>query len=259
MVQRESQVVDVREGTHEGIVELIAAVTGVKDEVGDVIRPGAFARTLAGRTPKGVLGHDWNRPISKVLDIAEWLPGDSRLPARTGDGEPWPRGAGALWVKALFNLDTTDGRNAFDTARFLGAEQAFSIGYKVAEGKAQYRGGVRFIEELDLFEFSPVLHGANRLARLLAVKHARPPLLEIKDAPRLQASPESVMADALTDEIVYQKDDDGSLRRVLFCAGCGVRFGSVFGKVSTTRKDDDEEALCVRCELAAALDGTAAV
>lgn len=73
----------------------------------------------------------------------------------------------------------------------------------------------------------------------------------------VEDSPEHVMAEALADEIVYQKDDDGSLRRVLFCAGCGVQFGALFG-VSAARKDDDEEALCVRCELARALDGAVA-
>ena len=38
--------------TPEGVVELIAAVTGVQDDVGDIIRPGAFRRTIAERRPK---------------------------------------------------------------------------------------------------------------------------------------------------------------------------------------------------------------
>ncbi len=32
--------------TPEGVVELIAAVTGIQDDVGDIIRPGAFRRTI---------------------------------------------------------------------------------------------------------------------------------------------------------------------------------------------------------------------
>ncbi|MDQ3576790.1 MAG: HK97 family phage prohead protease [Actinomycetota bacterium] len=55
-----------------GVVELLAAVTGVRDDVGDLIVPGAFARTLRERPrPKVCLGHDWNRPIGKTLAIAE--------------------------------------------------------------------------------------------------------------------------------------------------------------------------------------------
>jgi HK97 family phage prohead protease len=70
-----------------GVMEVLAAVIGVVDEVGDVIVPGAFADTLATRRPKVCLGHDWNRPIGKVLDIVELLPGDSRLPKTTAEGK----------------------------------------------------------------------------------------------------------------------------------------------------------------------------
>lgn len=39
-----------------GVVEALVAVTGVRDDVGDVITPGAFRRTLEERRPKVVLG-----------------------------------------------------------------------------------------------------------------------------------------------------------------------------------------------------------
>ena len=38
----------------QGIVEAIVSVTGVVDNVNDLILPGAYAKTLAARTPKGV-------------------------------------------------------------------------------------------------------------------------------------------------------------------------------------------------------------
>ena len=86
--------------TPEGVVELIAAVTGIQDDVGDIIRPGAFRRTIAERRPKVCSNHRWDAPIGRVLDIKELLPGDPRLPRTTGDGRAWPRAAGALVATA---------------------------------------------------------------------------------------------------------------------------------------------------------------
>jgi len=54
----------------------------------------------------------------------------------------------------------------------------FSIGYRVRH--ARKVGQVRHIDDLDLYEFSPVLHGANRLPRLVSVKGGPPPRLETK-------------------------------------------------------------------------------
>ena len=166
--------------TPEGVVELIAAVTGIQDEVGDIISAGAFTRTLRERRPKVCANHRWDAPIGRVLDIKELLPGDPRLPRTAGDGRAWPRAAGALVCIAQLNMATKAGREAFEVIRFFGpAESAFSIGYKVTPGGATHRGGVRHITDLDLFEISAVLHGANRYATLLSVKGAAP-VLETK-------------------------------------------------------------------------------
>jgi len=163
--------------TPEGVVELIAAVTGIQDDVGDIIRPGAFRRTIAERRPKVCSNHRWDAPIGRVLDIKELLPGDPRLPRTTGDGRAWPRAAGALVATAQLNMSTKAGLEAFEIIRFFGpAESAFSIGYKVAPNGATHRGGIRYITNLDLYEISAVLHGANRYATLLSVKSAAPAL-----------------------------------------------------------------------------------
>jgi hypothetical protein len=155
--------------TH-GVIEALVAVTGVKDEVNDYIEPGAFRRTLSDRPkPKVCLGHDWNRPIGKTLEIRELLPGDRRLPKETADGRPWPRTAGALWARFQVNLDSDDGRSAFSAAKFYGPEQStYSIGYRTA--RAKQRGPTRHIQDLDLFEYGPVLNPANRLATLQSIK-----------------------------------------------------------------------------------------
>lgn len=161
-----------------GEVEFYAAVTGVRDEVGDIIVPGAFARSLKARLPRVCLGHDWNRPIGRTVEVKELYPGDPALPATTADGRPWPREAGALWVKALYNLRSEDGRKAFDDAVFMGKSATYSIGY-VAQ-KHETKSGTRFLHDVDLWEYGPVLHPANTLATGISAKGQEPEGLETK-------------------------------------------------------------------------------
>lgn len=158
-----------------GVVEAIVSVTGIVDEVKDIIKPGAYAKTLAKRTPKGVYSHAWDQPISRTLDIKELMPGDERLPKQMADGTPWPREAGALYVKMQFNLETERGKTAFSDVKFFGDEQEWSIGYNVPVGGAKVlpQKGVREIETLDLYEYSPVLFGAMPLAATQSVKSAQ--------------------------------------------------------------------------------------
>ncbi|AKN68756.1 hypothetical protein QR97_02110 [Streptomyces sp. PBH53] len=152
-----------------GICRAIFAVTGVVDEVADLIVPGAFAHTLATRPVKTVWHHEWREPIGVVLEIAEWQPGDPRF----ADIPNWPAGAGALVATIQFNLRTSKGRDVYEQVRqwHEHGEAQFSIGYRVPAGCATKRSdGVRVIHKLDLYEVSPVLHGAHPMTRSLEVK-----------------------------------------------------------------------------------------
>ncbi|MEU5978424.1 NUDIX domain-containing protein [Streptomyces sp. NPDC047315] len=146
-------------------------MTGVVDDVDDLIMPGAFARTLATRPVKTVWHHGWKEPVGVVLDSEEWLPGDPRFA-----GIPdWPAEAGAFVATVLYNLRTSRGRDAYEQVKQWHEHEqaAFSIGYRVPDTAASKRGdGVRVIHHLDLFEVSPVLHGAHPLTRALEVKSA---------------------------------------------------------------------------------------
>lgn len=154
----------------DGIVEAVVSVTGIKDEVDDIIEPEAYRKTLAVRTPKGIRSHDWDRPAMKTLQIAELLPGDPALPTKTNRGERWPRAAGAVKVLMQWNLDTQDGREGFSNVKFYGPDQEWSIGYNVPRGGARMVKGVRHIDGLDLYEYSDVLFGAMPLAGTQDVK-----------------------------------------------------------------------------------------
>jgi phage head maturation protease len=159
----------------KGIVETIISVTGIVDEVKDRIMPGAYAKTLAKRKPKGVWSHDWDAPVSKTIGVKELMPSDPSLPKVMPNGEPWPKEAGALAVKTQFNLDTQRGKEAYADVVFFGDEQEWSIGYNVPVGGAKIdsKTGVREISTLELYEYSPVLFGAMPLARTTSVKDAQ--------------------------------------------------------------------------------------
>lgn len=159
----------------DGIVTAIVSVTGVVDEVADIIEPGAYAATLLKRLPKVCWHHSWEHPIGKVLWIEELLPGDPRLPAKTRDGQPWPAEAGALVAKMQMNMASERGREAYSAIKFYSesGECEYSIGYKVPAGKSSRDGkGIRHIKEMDLFELSFVLFGAHTMTGTLALKAA---------------------------------------------------------------------------------------
>jgi HK97 family phage prohead protease len=151
----------------DGIVEAIVSVTNIVDSVNDVIEPGAYKNTLRKRNPKGVWSHDTNIPVAKTIKVEELMPGDERLPEDLRQQD-----AGALLVKMQFNLNTSRGRDAFYDVQFFGEEQEWSIGYSVPEGKSvtDQKTGIRFIKQLELYEYSPVIFGAAPSTRTLSVK-----------------------------------------------------------------------------------------
>lgn len=154
----------------EGVRTQIVAVTGVRDEVGDIIVPGAFRDTLAALEPKVVLGHDWNRPVGMPRAIEELLPGDPRLPKVDRFGKPWPVKAGALFARTEYMLGTKDGRDAYEHAKFYGPKLATSIGYVPDDEHTRHDIDpdtglpTRFLGKLALYEYGQVLHGAHPLA-----------------------------------------------------------------------------------------------
>ena len=162
------------------VFNIIGSVTGVRDEVNDIIEPGAYAETLTKRIPKVIKDHQWSDRLGRVLHIEEYLPGDARLPQVTAQGKVWPREAGALVAKVKL-FQSAAGREAAERWREYGSEQQYSIGYVVPPGKASKgKDGVRHIKSLDLFEISDVLWGAMPLAGPMPAALATKMLAEIE-------------------------------------------------------------------------------
>lgn len=158
-----------------GIVECFVAAIGNKDSVGDVVLPGAFNASLKRRKPRVVWGHNWNEPIGKVLEIFEVSPNDPRLPAKMRSG-----GVGGLFAKVQFNLKSERGREAFANVSFFGMEQEWSIGYKTLDAVYDPAQNANLLKEVELYEVSPVLHGANQLTGTISIKAANQPLKDPK-------------------------------------------------------------------------------
>ncbi len=126
-----------------------AAVFDRVDRGGDVIRPGAFAASLARKAAVPLL---WQHRAGAVIGTIDTVREDRRglrVIASLGGSEE-ARRAGALLASG-----TLDG---------------LSFGYRV--GRAERVGGVRELRELELVEVSLVAKPMQRLARVHAVEGA---------------------------------------------------------------------------------------
>lgn len=139
----------------KGILHAIVSVFGNEDSVGDVMVKGAFAQSIKngkakGKLPPGVLSHNWERPIAKTNDAWE-------------DDE-------GLNIVAQFNLETQDGADTYSNVKHeLFTEYSFGFGrIRDAEEK---KDGKTYVKNVDWYEWSPVLVGANRETYTVGVKH----------------------------------------------------------------------------------------
>jgi phage head maturation protease len=80
-------------------------------------------------------------------------------------------------LRGNFFMSTTRGREAFETVKALGADGEWSIGFRVLKDSQpddewKAKGAERMIDEIELFEVSPVLRGASPNTATLGVKAA---------------------------------------------------------------------------------------
>jgi HK97 family phage prohead protease len=117
-----------------GRFEGYASVFGKIDNGGDIVAPGAFAKSLAsGRKPKLLWQHDPSKPIGVWEDLRE-------------DGR-------GLYGKGRIISDVSQGREALALMR-ADAIDGLSIGYRTKNSGRE--GNARVLKEIDLFEVSLV-------------------------------------------------------------------------------------------------------
>jgi uncharacterized protein len=154
MTDRLSLPVHVKAAAREGVFAGYASTFGgPPDCYGDIIEPGAFAKTLKSDRAVAMLwAHDPSEPIGKWGSLSE---------DRVG-----------LRVEGKLALTTQRGGDAYELLKMdaLG----LSIGYRVANAGATYSQDKRVLKEVELFEISAVAMPANSRARVTSVKGVRP-------------------------------------------------------------------------------------
>jgi hypothetical protein len=138
----------------KGVFEAYVSVFGNVDSYGEVVEKGAFVEWLnlhKGRYPKGVWAHDWSEPIIKTLEIGEDDYG--------------------LKVKGQFVLEVQRAREIYALMK-EGVITDFSFGFRVQEDAWDEVAKVRRLKKIAIYEYSPVLVGANDQATLIGVKSA---------------------------------------------------------------------------------------
>lgn len=152
--------------TSAGTLELIASVYGNVDSYNERVLYGFYDESIelhknGTRTIKGVYMHDITRPIAKTLELISIKPKDAQLPERIKDN-------GGLFVRAEFNLDTQIGSESYSNL-VKGIIDQYSVGISIEKEVKSSDGAIDFVTGW-LWEWSPVLFGANELTTTLAMK-----------------------------------------------------------------------------------------
>lgn len=152
----------VEDGLELGQFEAVVSVFDNVDSYGDVVMPGAFAKTLEAWAVKGdpipvIWSHRWDDPemhVGWVMEAEERAEG--------------------LWVRGQIDLDSDATPKAKQVNRLLKGRRVtqFSFAYDVIDGGYGKRDDkdVYELRELDLHEVGPCLIGVNRETELLAAK-----------------------------------------------------------------------------------------
>lgn len=185
----------------EGIFEAVVSVFDNVDRGGDIVRPGAFRKSLEHWKTSGspipvYWSHRLDSPdmnIGQVIEATELAGGDRMIPSWAGD---WVRAHGGLYVKA--RLDPF-GMGA--QVRHLLKERRvrqFSFSYDVVREQRSKDNESNELLELALHEIGPTPIGMNALTELISAKNTPTPD-GTGDPVR---APEQIEGRALMDETV---------------------------------------------------------
>ena len=124
------------------------AATWDLDQGGDIIKRGAFKKTLSESANRVKVLWQHSAPLGKPISMLE----DSK----------------GLFVQARISK-TRLGDEALELMKD-GVVDQMSIGYIIPQGKSSFDGDIRTINEIKLLEFSPVTFPMNEAAMISDVK-----------------------------------------------------------------------------------------
>tara|TARA_B100000287_G_C20612988_1_gene772834 strand:- start:257 stop:1474 length:1218 start_codon:yes stop_codon:yes gene_type:complete len=142
----------------KGTVEAVFSVYNNVDSDGDVVVPGAIKSGFKDNQVPMVFAHKWDQPIGKGV-------------IETDDAK--------ATFKGSFFMGTEAGKEAYNLAKEMGDLQEWSFGFRIndyevapfkKDGSEEEEMEVRYLKDLEVFEVSPVLVGANRETYTLAIK-----------------------------------------------------------------------------------------
>lgn len=192
--------IDSVSDTGKGTFDALVSVYGVRDSQGDVIQPGAFAKSIAkwadGKNPIPVMySHQWNDPTATIGSV-------------TGMRET----AKGLVISAQLDLDNPKGAQAYKLLK-QGLIREFSVGGEESDlvrEKTETGDYVTKVGNFDLWEVSLCLRGANRDTQLLSVKsdstHPEP---EPQPEPQEPAGDKGTEGGAAQEEGKQQEPETG--------------------------------------------------
>lgn len=135
-----------------GVFEGYASTFGNRDEGGDIVAAGAFAKSLKSRGPKKIkmlLDHDPKQRVGVWDEMRE----DDR----------------GLYVRGRLLTETSKGKDAYIELK-SGALEGLSIGGRTVADAMDGRKRARIIKEFDLYEVSLVTFPMNTQAGVSSVK-----------------------------------------------------------------------------------------
>ena len=186
-----------------GVIAGYGSVFNVTDSQGDIVVPGAFAKSLAewqskSQSPAMLWMHDPSQPVGVWDDIAEDAKG--------------------LVMKGRLSISTQKGKDAYELLK-MGALSGLSIGYQVVD--REWKGDTRILKSVNLFEVSLVTFPACDAARVNGVKGIErfKTIREFEDFLRDEGGLSSAQAKAVASRGFKanpgHRDDDGAVDQLL--------------------------------------------
>ena len=143
---------ELKAADEAGVFDGYASVFGNKDQGGDIVERGAFAKTLKGRGVRGI----------KML-------ADHDSTKRVGVWEEMREDESGLYVRGRLLTEKSIGKDAYIDLK-SGALDGLSIGGRTVADAMDGRKRARVIKEFDLYEISLVSFPMNEQARVSSVK-----------------------------------------------------------------------------------------
>jgi len=175
-LERKRARVSLAPASESGVFEGYASLFNVVDTGGDMVMPGAFAKSLRKRGAARVKML-WQHQAAEPIGVWALIVEDGR----------------GLKVQGRLDLSVGRAREALSLMR-AGAIDGLSIGFRTKRAGADKSGGVRRLIEVDLWEISIVTFPMLPQARVSAVKGSR--------APRPRSEPTRITLDGLRAKLL---------------------------------------------------------